>query len=276
MASNDTAVASVAQASGPDLESAGPANSLNITSTSGYTSYFPIAFKNHDTSLVAYFPFSGNANDLSQYGNHGVVNGASLTTGRSGNPNSAYSFDGTDDFILVSDPGGDRDLDGFSQLTILAWVRPDDVQGEGIVTKYDSRLPSGVAYFFFIGEGNLWIGIQQSVTPVSEALLRSTSEIAVTGDFIHVAGVWKGGASFELYINGEQQPGVLEVAGPVPATMANNAVPVSIGRFHSSSGSIEGPFHYFDGVIDEVKIYDRALTPSEIRTAFEASGAEKR
>ena len=44
--------------------------------------------------LVAYYPFNGNANDASGNGNNGIVNGATLTTDRLGNMNSAYTFNG--------------------------------------------------------------------------------------------------------------------------------------------------------------------------------------
>ena len=49
--------------------------------------------------LVGYWPFNGNANDASGNGNNGTVNGATLTTDRNGNANSAYSFDGNNDYI---------------------------------------------------------------------------------------------------------------------------------------------------------------------------------
>ena len=49
--------------------------------------------------LVGWWPFNGNANDESGNGNHGTVNGASLTSDRNGVANKAYSFDGVDDFI---------------------------------------------------------------------------------------------------------------------------------------------------------------------------------
>ncbi|MBK7031388.1 MAG: hypothetical protein IPH45_20325 [Bacteroidales bacterium] len=52
--------------------------------------------------LSAWYPFNGNANDLSGNGNDGTVNGATLTTDRFGNPNSAYSFNGTTDFIGIN------------------------------------------------------------------------------------------------------------------------------------------------------------------------------
>ena len=53
--------------------------------------------------LVGWWGFNGNAQDGSGNGNHGTVNGATLTTDRFGNQNGAYSFDGVDDFISVSE-----------------------------------------------------------------------------------------------------------------------------------------------------------------------------
>ena len=52
--------------------------------------------------LVGYWPFSGNANDLSGNNNNGTVNGATLTTDRFGNANSAYSFNGINQKITVA------------------------------------------------------------------------------------------------------------------------------------------------------------------------------
>ena len=52
--------------------------------------------------LVAYYPFSGNANDSSGNGNNGTVYGATLTTDRFGNANSAYSFDGVSNYINIA------------------------------------------------------------------------------------------------------------------------------------------------------------------------------
>ena len=49
--------------------------------------------------LVVWYPFSGNANDQSGNGNHATVYGATLTADRFGNPNSAYWFDGVNDYI---------------------------------------------------------------------------------------------------------------------------------------------------------------------------------
>ena len=70
-------------------------------------------------NLVAYYPFNGNGNDNSGYGNHGTVNGATLTTDRFGNVNSAYYFDGINDYIDLGswENGG--------AMTFSFWARWD-------------------------------------------------------------------------------------------------------------------------------------------------------
>ena len=57
------------------------------------------------SGLIAYWGFDSNANDYSGNGNNGIVNGSSLTTDRFGNSNSAYSFDGINDFISIPSSG---------------------------------------------------------------------------------------------------------------------------------------------------------------------------
>ena len=52
--------------------------------------------------MVAWYPFDGNASDMSGNGNHGTVNGATLSTDRHEQSNKAYSFDGVDDQIIVA------------------------------------------------------------------------------------------------------------------------------------------------------------------------------
>lgn len=69
--------------------------------------------------MAAYYPFNGNANDESGNGNHGAAFGASLTTDRSGNADSTYSFDGVNDYI---DIGKDASLKMTDGLSISAWI----------------------------------------------------------------------------------------------------------------------------------------------------------
>ena len=76
--------------------------------------------------LVAHYSFSGNADDESGNGNDGTVFGATLTTDRFGNPNSAYSFDGINDYIVLPNESS-FDLTEFS---IVMWVKVPDYSKE--------------------------------------------------------------------------------------------------------------------------------------------------
>jgi hypothetical protein len=71
--------------------------------------------------LVGYWPFNGNANDESGNGNNGTVNGATLTTDRFGNANSAYSFDGLNDYI---DCGNSTSVSTPTNFTFSVWINP--------------------------------------------------------------------------------------------------------------------------------------------------------
>ena len=69
-------------------------------SISGF-SFIDISYGGINDGLVAYYPFNGNANDESGNGHNGTINSATLTSDRFGNPNSAYSFDGVNDYIDI-------------------------------------------------------------------------------------------------------------------------------------------------------------------------------
>jgi len=83
--------------------------------------FFIYSQMNPDSGLVAYYPFSGNANDTSGNGYDGTVYGATLTTDRFGNSNSAYSFDGSENYISIP---VNINYDTLPQLTMVAWVVP--------------------------------------------------------------------------------------------------------------------------------------------------------
>src|SRR6185295_15890363 len=69
--------------------------------------------------LVGYFPFTGNAKDASPSGNTGIVTGATFTTNRFGNANSAYNFDGVNDFITLKNISAYN----LSSYTISLWFK---------------------------------------------------------------------------------------------------------------------------------------------------------
>src|SRR5256886_9986174 len=85
-----------------------------------------------DNGLIAWYPFTGNANDASTNGNNGTVMGAQLTTDRNGVPNQAYLFNGTTDYINVG-----QGVKPTFPLTITAWIYPFFFSSRRRHTRFD-------------------------------------------------------------------------------------------------------------------------------------------
>jgi len=186
------------------------------------------------------------AADLSGNGNNGTLqNGVAWTAGKYG---SALSFDGINDFVRVPDSSS---LDVGSSGTIAAWIRLDalnrrnSVLAKGSVnsrsaTNYGLEVTDTNRFFCILGGGS------------SSRTLTSSSTVT-TGTFYHVACVWNG-TQLRLYING-----VLNASVAQNLTPAVNTSPLYIGQF---SGNVDR----MRGVIDEVRIYGRALSQAEVST----------
>ena len=229
--------------------------------------------------LIGWWSGDGNAADL-QGGNNGtLIDGAGFASAKVA---EGFSLDGVDAAVRISDPGGAQDLDGLRELTIDAWINPDDIassQGlDMIVSKYDSTQAAGVSYYLAIRSvdfpGGLILVVRNGG---GGAAYTSDAAVIPQGVFSHVAGVWRGHfgpGSFELYVDGQPVAGTLSVSGS-PTGMMDNDVPVNIGRAESIAGTITGPFWHFDGIIDEVEIFDRALTADEIVAIFDSGSAGK-
>ena len=82
---------------------------------------FSFAQVDLNLGLKAYYPFSGNANDISGNNNNPVFNNATLTADRFGNPNSAYHFNGTNTYMQVPNSAS---LNMNNKLSISLWVKP--------------------------------------------------------------------------------------------------------------------------------------------------------
>ena len=90
------------------------------------TFYGQVADNVPTDGLVAYYSFSGNANDESGNGHNGIVNGATLTTDRFGNLDSAYNFFLENDYISLDENLVFTDADGF---TVSIWMKKEDFTG---------------------------------------------------------------------------------------------------------------------------------------------------
>jgi hypothetical protein len=199
---------------------------------------------------------SGNAADGSGSGNAGTVLGATRVAGMRGN---ALQFDGVDDWVTVADAAS---LDLTSGMTLQAWVKPGAMTGwETVLLK--ERGAGDFAYGLYAHDG----GAQPGGAPVPSGnvraggghqTLRGSSELP-PGVWTHVATTYDG-VNQRLFING------VEVASrPQSGLIAVSGGALRIG----GNGSFAGEF--FEGALDEVRIYNRALTAAEIQAAMTGS-----
>lgn len=198
-----------------------------------------------NNGLVAHYPFNGNANDISGNGYNGTLHGVSLTTDRFGNANSAYSFDGTSNYISLPSfqVGGAFSLSAWVYLNsnVPDWQRVIDF-GNGAASN------------------NLVVGIndQSKMFVVGDLSPNfATTDNFPEGQWVHVAATIDGGGTAKIYWNG-----VLKATGmtsvPVPLTRSNQY----IGRSNWAQDA------YFGGKMDDLRLYNRVLSPSDIEALY--------
>jgi len=220
---------------------------------SGYSSQAEAVTLAATSGLVAAYAFNegtGTAvGDASGNGLTGTIAGATWTTaGRYGN---ALSFNGTSSYVNLGNPTG---LQLTGSATWSAWVfattnPPDDGQ---IIAK-----SSGAGWQLKTspdtGPHTFAVGVSASSTSITQ---RYSTTVRSLNTWYHVAGVYNAAArTLDVYVNGVLDNGQLR--GTVPASQYNSPQNVNIGR---RSGGF-----YFPGRIDEVRIYNRALTQGEIQ-----------
>lgn len=218
-----------------------------------------------DDGLAAYYPFNGNANDESGNGNHGTVIGPTLTADRFGNVESAYSFDGLDDFIAL---GSNLLLDTPS---ISLWVRTSS-------EKYGPENSLGVIRYRLNGFGismngpfNPAGGVAEDVGKVRFQLVSGdlqtetafeyqTETNTYNDDNWHHMVLTYDGLAFVVYIDGDP---VFNVSGAAYSPVFYGTGELAIGRDGGHSSD------YFQGIIDDVRIYNRALSANEVESLYD-------
>jgi hypothetical protein len=176
----------------------------------------------------------------------GTINGATRVAGRVGN---ALQFNGAGNWVTVNDPGTGSPLDLTTGMTIEAWVNPTALGGAWRTVAMKEQL-GGLAYGLWAHDGArpttyIFIGGDRGLAGGTALPLNVWSHVVATYD----------GATQRLYVNGVQ---VAQRAQTGAMVQSNN--PFRIGGSQ--------PFgEFFQGRIDEVKVYNRALTAAEIAAA---------
>ena len=246
----------------PETATTGKISVTNAALTATSATDFEVLVDIPRTGLVAFYPFKGNANDVSGNNLNGTVTEAALTADRFGKTNQAYSFDGVNDFITMGNPAL---LQINDHITIAGWFNIDAFKTSG--NQYMAMIVK--IYFDPNAGGNPARGYElyQDATPTPTPYFGAASFNATGSAFtfsnavssnvpldtwIFVALVMDG-TSWKFYQDGE-----LKDSG---TTTDNALADGTLGDF--VIGSYGGGF-FFDGYIDDVVVYNRGLSVDEI------------
>ena len=207
---------------------------------------------NLDSGLVAYYPFNGNANDESGNSNNGIVGGAVLTSDRFGVDSAAYEFDGTSSYITI--PSSATLESPTTELTQAAWINIYSWslvgQAFGPVTMKSNSGGNAFQYRLSVSDGGINTAINNWNNFVT---ILDTLNI---NEWYFIVTTLKDD-TVKTYVDGEFI-GEGTLAGPI---FYDNQ-PLEIGR------DVPGATEIFHGKIDDIRIYNRALTPEEIDSLY--------
>lgn len=211
------------------------------------------AFGQAPTSgLVAYYPFNGNANDAVGI-NHGTVNGATLTADRLGQANKAYNFDGNNWIRIAANSQFE-----FNDFTLSAWFYTSG-NSVGYFLMYPAISPA---------EDSWGLGI---VSNFSEAYLYPSNWLRGTNGI--TINKWqnvifkKSGTTAKMFLDGV----LIGSFSGLPATLTyTSARSLIIGGDDDSGSDGNADTHWYSGKLDDVRIYNRALSDTEIQQLYQA------
>jgi len=200
--------------------------------------------------LVGWWPFNGNANDESGNGNDGVVNGAVLASDRLGNSASAYSFSNNTITVAHNTLFG---IQQSSELTVSFWT---SVTGGQTVQHFIGKRPNAAGSFNWQFAFNYPANIGLAFGGTSNSTLYGvvTDYQLPINDWIQITGTYQN-QQWSLYINGDF---IESVSSSLLFPDAN--VPLTFGN--------SGNFQPLYGLLDDIAIYNRALTPQEVQNLF--------
>lgn len=198
--------------------------------------------------LNGWWPFTGNANDMSTANNNGTVNGANLSTDRFANSNSAYSFDGVNDYIQV-------DTINLQSFSLSLWIYNTSINPlnlNGLISNLNATPYNGIEFrvepdstlMLVCGQGSSW-------------LQPNTALHLMNNTWYHVVAT-SDDDTVKIFVNAQQ------IASYGISSLVNNNSDVLFGTRNPSvtNGG------WYTGKLDDIGIWNRALNNTEINDLY--------
>ena len=209
--------------------------------------------------LVAYYPFSGNANDATGNNINGIVYGSTLTTDMNGTPNSAYIFDGNSSYISL--PFSSLyDFATNDSFTLSVWIQPDiniNWNSQSLLAKS----PYNSQYTYSDWDYGLYAINNKAMSGfANNNFLNGTTTMITNQCWYNEVVTYKNGI-WNLYVNGQLESQDLSQTKFI--IQDGSASTISLGKKGQANGD------YFKGKMDEVRIYNRQLSAIEVKALYE-------
>lgn len=215
--------------------------------------------------LAAQYTFSGNANDDSGNGHHGQVMGATLTADRFGNQNSAYHFDGVDDYIRIGHP-----IKQALPYSWSLWIRPqsDHSTGQSWIFMTQGGEPhSGAANGTIEVDANRVVHFSEYHPWDGGLHVVYTMPSFVSTHWYHVVATADRSGRYALYIDGS-----LVSVMQFPACLVEDGCPYYVMPYVYIGGNPPGTPCMFPGDIDDIHMFNRALSADEVAALWAFTG----
>ena len=208
-------------------------------------SYVPV------NGLLPYYPFNGNGNDLSPFNNHLTNNGATPTADRFGNANAAYDFDGISSFLTRTNPS--YTFNSTSTFTVSFWYKRVNTASLGIPIMHATTASGNFVWIFQLASLNMQFGTNKQGSAWIWAQSTTTTDV-----WTHIVMVYNAG-QMTLY-----KDNVAAATGTFNHTaVSSTTLPLLIGKGVGGS--------HFYGQIDDIGIWNRALSQCEINDLYTSS-----
>src|SRR3989344_1309312 len=221
------------------------------------------------SGLMGEWTFDGkdmipNVRDVSGQGNHGCLQNQNPTTTTVGKIGQGLSFDGVDDYVTIPDSAS---VNPSASISLSACVKTSSTTlAQTVIGKYKSQ-GNDREYWLSIGNGTnagvLWALVSAdgvgANTRISSATVNDGNWHFITMTFSATGIVYP-----NVYVDGVLSNGATSGANNI-GSLFNGAVPLTISSVVNTSGV---RVQYFDGFIDEVRVYDRVLSPEEVQRLY--------
>jgi hypothetical protein len=245
------------------------AQEMNVHLTDGTIESYPLSQIDSITfnvpsdipteGLIAYYPFNGNANDESGNGNNGTINGATLTSDRFSSPNKAYDFVGNDENNIAISPFIPPEI-----ISISIWFKPI-TNGPGgnlrsVIFSNQQMFVNHDAINIIMEDGKIHFALLNSSGGEYGILSNNTITL---NQWHHLVCIIDSGKNMKIFLDNIAQNQTISWTG-----MYNGLNVTNIGNVYLDNDN-------FDGSLDDVRIYNRALSESEIQALYQEGGWTK-